>query len=85
MKVYELCEINSKPNRNDCRYTNYRIYNNSLYIEAESLVDCNYDTEEEMTDEEFDRLVELELRGILRTLETHGRYPINGIPKFVAY
>jgi hypothetical protein len=85
MKVYELFEVNSKPKRNDCRYTEYRIYNNSLYIQAECNVDCKYDAEEGFTEEEYNRLVELELKGIIQTLETHGRYPMNGIPKFVAY
>jgi hypothetical protein len=84
MKVYELFEVNSKPKRNDCRYTEHRVYNNSLYIEAESVVDC-MDLEEEITDEEFNRLVEKELNNILDTLKKHGRYPINGIPKYVMY
>lgn len=85
MKIYELFEVNSKPNRNDCRYTEYKVYNNSLYLEAECIVDCKYDAEEEFTEEEYNRLVELELKNIVQTLETHGRYPINGIPKFIAY
>jgi hypothetical protein len=85
MKIYELFEVNSKPKRNDCSYTEYRVYNNSLYIEAECNVDCMYDAEEDFTEEEYNRLVELELKGILQVLETHGRYPIYGIPKFVAY
>jgi hypothetical protein len=54
-------------------------------MEAECLVDCKYDADEEFTDEEYDKLVELELKGIMQTLERHGRYPMNGIPKFVAY
>ena len=85
MKIYELFEVNSKPNKNDCRYSEYRVYNNSLYIEAECLVDCNYDEDEEFTDEEYNKLVERELSGIIKTLERHGRYPANGIPKYVAY
>lgn len=85
MKIYELFEVNSKPKKNDCRYSNYKVYSNSLYLEAECLVDCNMDLEEEITDEEFDRLVEKELKGIIETLERYGRYPMNGIPKYVAY
>lgn len=85
MKVYELCEVGSKPKRDDFRYTEYRVYHNSLYLEAECLVDCKYDAEEEFTEEEYNRLVELELKGIMQTLERHGRYPMDGIPKFVAY
>ena len=85
MRIYELCEVSSKPKRDDFRYTEHRIYQNSLYVEAECNVDCKYDADEEFTEEEYDRLVELELKGILRTLETHGRYPIHGVPKFVAY
>lgn len=85
MKIYELFEVNSNPNRNDCRYSNYKVCHNALYLEAECNVDCKYDANEEFTDEEYDRLVELELKGIMHTLETHGRYPMNGIPKFVAY
>ena len=85
MKVYELFEVSGKPKKNDCRYTEYRVYQNSLYIEAECLVDCKYDAEEEFTEEEYNKLVEKELSGIIKTLETHGKYPANGIPKFVAY
>ena len=85
MKIYELCEVSNKPKRNDFRYTEQRIYNNSLYLEAESNVDCRYDADEEFTEEEYNRLVELELKGIIQTLERHNRYPITGIPKFVAY
>ena len=85
MKIYELFEVDNKPKRNDCRYTEYRAYNNALYIEAECNVDYKYDAEEEFTEEEYNRLVEMELKDIMQTLERHGRYPANGIPKFVAY
>ena len=85
MRIYELFEVNSKPRKNDCRYSNYRVYSNALYLEAECIVDCKYDAEDEFTDEEYNRLVEKELSGIIQFLETHGRYPMNGIPKFVAY
>lgn len=84
MKIYELFEVNSKPKQNDCRYTECRVYNNSLYIEAECNVDC-LDLEEEPTEEEYNRLVELELKDIIQTLERYGRYPIDGVPKFVSY
>lgn len=84
MKIYELFEVNNKPKRNDLRYTEYRVYNNALYLEAECLVDC-MDLEEEPTEEEYNRLVEHALLDIVNTLERHGRYPMNGIPKFVAY
>lgn len=84
MKIYELFEVNSKPKRNDCRYTEYRVYNNSLYLEAECLVDC-MDFDEEITEEEYNRLVEQALLDIVTILEKYGRYPMNGIPKFVAY
>ena len=56
-----------------------------MYIEAECNVDYKYDAEEEFTEEEYNRLVEMELKDIMQTLERHGRYPANGIPKFVAY
>ena len=85
MKIYELFEVNSRPNRNDCRYTEYRIYNNSLYTEAESIVDCIFDADEEFTDEEYNNLVEKALNDIIETLKRFGRYPANGIPMFVAY
>ena len=85
MKIYELFEVSSSPNRNDCRYSNYRVYHNSIYIEAESLVDCNDDLDEEMTDDEYNMHVEQELKGIIETLKIYGRYPVDGIPKFVAY
>ena len=84
MKIYELFEVNSKPKRNDCRYTEYRVYHNSLYIEAECIVDYMY-LDEEITDEEYNGLVEKALSDIITTLERYGRYPMNGIPKFVAY
>lgn len=85
MKIYELFEVNNKPKRDDFRYTEYRVYNNSLYLEAECLVDCNYDADEEFTEEEYNKLVEKELNGIIKTLERYGRYPARGIPKYVAY
>lgn len=84
MKIFELFEVSGKPNRNDCRYTEYRVYNNSLYIEAECLVDC-MDLDEETTDEEYNELVEKALLDIVITLERYGRYPKNGIPRYVAY
>lgn len=85
MQIFELYAVSNNPKRNDFHYAEYRVYNNSLYMEAECNVDCKYDADEEFTDEEYNRLVELELKGIMQTLERHGRYPINGIPKFVAY
>lgn len=85
MRIYELVEVSSKPRKNDYHYSSYRVYNNSLYLEAECLADCNPDIEEDMTDEEFDKLVEKELKNIIEILERYGRYPINGIPRFVAY
>lgn len=84
MKIYELFEVNSKPKRDDCRYTEHRVYHNSLYLEAECIVDF-MDLAEEPTEEEYNKLVEKELNGIITTLERYGRYPTNGIPKFVAY
>lgn len=84
MRIYELFEVNSKPNKNDCRYTEYRVYHNSLYLEAECLVDC-MDLDEGITEEEYNRLVDKELENVINILERHGRYPANGIPKFVAY
>lgn len=84
MKIYELFEVNSKPKRDDCRYSNYKVYHNSLYLEAECLVDC-MDFDDEITDEEYNSLVEKALESIVTTLEKYGRYPMNGIPKYVAY
>lgn len=85
MKIYELFEVSSEPKKNNFHYSDYRVYNNSLYLEAECLVDCSEDIEEEITEEEFNRLVEKELDNIIDTLKKYGRYPINGIPKYVAY
>jgi hypothetical protein len=85
MKIYELFEVSSEPKRNDCRYSNYKVYHNSLYLEAECLVDCKYDADEEFTEEEYNKLVEKELEDIIEALEAYGRYPVRGIPKYVAY
>lgn len=85
MKIYELFEVSNKPSKNDFRYSNNRIYNNSLYLEAECVIDCNPDIEEDITDEELNILVERELENILKILKEHGRYPVKGIPKYVAY
>lgn len=83
MRVYELYEVSSKPRKNNNYYYENRIYNNSLYYEAESIIECNL--EEEISDEEFDKRVEEEVKKILEILKEHGRYPVTGIPKFVAY
>ena len=85
MKIYELFEVSGNPKRNDLHYSEYRIYNNSLYLEAECLVDCNEDLNDDITEEEFNKLVEKELDKIIYTLKKYGRYPVNGIPKYVAY
>ena len=84
MRVFELCEISSKPTQNNFRYTDERIYSNALYIEAECNVDC-MDFEEEPTEAEYNQLVINELSEIIETLKLYGRYPTSGIPKFVAY
>ena len=84
MRIYELFEVNSEPKKYDCRYAEYRLYSNSLYMEAECNVDCNLgDTE--VSDEQYNELVEKELKNIIETLKTYGRYPVDGIPKYVAY
>jgi hypothetical protein len=83
MRIFKLCEVNNHPRKNEHRHVDYRIYNNELYIEAESNVDC--DLEEDVSDEEFERLVEEELENIMETLKTYGRYPAHGIPKYIAY
>lgn len=83
MRIFKLCEINNHPRKNDNRYETYRVYNNELYMEAECNVDC--ELEEDVSDEEFEQLVEEELEDIIETLKTYGRYPINGIPKYIAY
>lgn len=86
MKVFELHEVSSKPRRTDYRYTNFKIYNNSLYMEAECNVTCNLEEDiEDISDEEFNKLVEIEVENILETLKAYGRYPETGIPKYVAY
>ena len=85
MQIYELYEVSNKPRRNDFRYSNNRVYSNSLYLEAECIVDCNPDIEEDITDEELNILVEKELENILKILKEYGKYPIKGIPKYVAY
>lgn len=84
MKVYELFEVSSEPKKSDFCYSNHRIYHDSLRLEAECMVDC-MDLDEEITDEEYNKIVEKELSDILETLKTYGRYPVNGIPKYVAY
>ena len=84
MRVFELCEVSSKPTQNNFRYTDERIYSNALYIEAECNVDC-MELDEEPTEAEYNQLVIQELTQILETLRTYGRYPTSGIPKFVAY
>jgi hypothetical protein len=84
MRIFELFEVHSQPRKNDCRYSEYRIYNNSLYIEAESNVDFILE-EEDVSDKQYNELVEKELKNIIETLKTYGRYPVDGIPKYVAY
>lgn len=84
MKVYELFEVESEPTKSDCYYTVHRVYRDSLRLEAECLVDC-MDLEEDIADEEYNRFVEKELKGIIETLKNHGRYPASGIPKYVAF
>ena len=83
MRIYELYEVSSKPRKNNTHYYENRIYSNSLYMEAECIVECNL--EEEISDEEFDKRVEKELENIMETLKVCGRYPETGIPKFVMY
>ena len=83
MRVFRLCEVSDNPKQNDNSYSTYDIFNNELYFEAECNVDCNLT--EEVSDEEFDKLVEEELENILETLKTKGRYPETGVPKYVAY
>jgi hypothetical protein len=81
--IYELFQVSSNPRKNDHYYSNYKIYNSSLYMEAECVVE--YNLEDDITDEEFEKLVEKELKNIMETLETYGRYPMYGIPKYVMY
>ena len=83
MRVYELYEVSRKPRKNDTHYYENRIYNSSLYMEAECIVECSL--EEEISDEDFDERVEAELEVIMETLKEYGRYPETGIPKFVMY
>jgi len=87
MRVYALYEVSSQPRKNDHRYSSYKVYNNELYVAAEVNVEgrLGEDIPEDVSDEEFDRLVEEELENILETLRTCGRYPEHGIPEFVAY
>ena len=84
MNIYQLIEVSSNPKEYDHNYSNYRIYNSSLYLEAECVVDCNLE-DAEVSDEQYNALVEKELANILETLKTHGRYPQYGAPKYVAY
>lgn len=84
MKVYELFEVSSEPKKNDFSYSNHKVYHDSLRLEAECLVDC-MDLDEEITDEEYNKLVENALRDIIADLSRYGRYPVNGVPKYVAY
>lgn len=83
MRIYTLHEVSSQPRKNDHYFSTYRIYNNDLYMEAEVNVESRL--EEEVTDEEFDKMVEEELEDIMETLKEYGRYPEYGIPKYVAY
>ena len=84
MKIYELFEVSSNPKQNDFRYTNNRVYQNSLYLEAESVVDF-MDLDEDISDEEYKKIVDKELENIIDILKRYGRYPIDGLPKYVAY
>jgi hypothetical protein len=56
-------------------------------MEAECNVDCNLDPYElgNISDEEYDKLVEEELENIIETLKEYGRYPEYGIPKYVMF
>lgn len=84
MKIYELFEVSSNPKQNDFRYINNRVYQNSLYLEAESVVDF-MDLDEDISDEEYNKIVDKELENIIDILKRYGRYPIDGLPKYVAY
>ena len=84
MNIYELFEVSSNPKQNDFRYTNNRVYQNSLYLEAESVVDF-MDLDEDISDEEYKKIVDKELENIIDILKRYGRYPIDGLPKYVAY
>lgn len=84
MKIYELFEVSNNPNKYDFSYTNNRVYQNSLYLEAESVVDF-MDLDEDISDEEYNKIVEKELENIINILKRYGRYPIDGLPKYVAY
>ena len=88
MKIYKLFEVNNQPTKQlfdrEVRFgriPKYEIFNNDLYFTAEVNVESNL--EEEVTDEEFERLVEEELENILETLNEYGRYPEYGIPEYV--
>ena len=85
--IYELFQVSSNPRKNDYHCSNYKIYNSSLYMEAECNIEMRLgeDIPENISDEEFDRLVKEELENIMETLETYGRYPEYGIPKYVMY
>ena len=83
MRIFKLCEVCGNPKRNSSHYTDYKIYTDELYLEAECNVDC--ELEDEVSDEEFERLVEEEFENIMEILKTYGRYPTTGIPKYVAY
>lgn len=84
MKIYECYRVNSKPKKRGYRSIEFRLYDNSLYIEAENIVE-HRDDASELTDEKFDELVEKELDKIIDTLRTYGRYPKTGEPLYVAF
>lgn len=86
MNVYALYPVSACPRKNDCKFAEYRVYHNELYATAEcNVTDRLEERLDEIEDEEFDRLVRLEVKEILQTLETHGRYPVDGIPEYVAF
>ena len=84
MRVYECYRVSSRPKKRGCRSVEFRLYDNSLYNEAECIVESREDACE-LADDEFDQLVEETLDGIIDTLRTYGRYPKTGEPLYVAF
>ena len=88
MRIYKVFEINDNPTKElynrelhfGC-VQKFEIWHNDIYFTAEVEVEGNL--KEEVTDEEFDQMVEEKIEEILETLKIYGRYPEYGVPKYV--
>lgn len=88
MKIYKVFEVNNNPTKElynrELHFglvPKFEIWHNDIYFTAEVEVEGNL--EEDVTDEEFDQMVEEKIEEILETLKTYGRYPEYGVPEYV--